>query len=234
MIEAIDIRKSFGRLEVLRDINLRIESGEITALLGPSGAGKTTLLQVMGTLMPPDSGRILYDGEEVTGRGDRALSDFRNRHIGFVFQFHQLLPEFNALENVMLPALIGGVSRKAAASRASELLERTGLAGRMDHKPSQLSGGECQRVAVARALVNRPSVIFADEPTGSLDTRNRDEIKQLFKSLCADFGHTIVIVTHDLSLASIAHRVVSMDDGRIIPADKANQPACEDVRKEEQ
>lgn len=216
MIEAIDIHKSFGNLEVLHGISLTIDRGGITTLLGPSGAGKTTLMQVIGTLMAPDRGRVLYDGEEITGLSDKRLSAFRNRHIGFVFQFHQLLPEFNALENVMLPALIGGASRRDASRRAAELLDTLGLSGRADHKPSQLSGGECQRVAVARALVNKPSVVFADEPTGSLDPRNRDEIKSLFASLCADFGHTFVIVTHDLSLASIAHRVVRMDDGVII------------------
>lgn len=216
MIEAIDIHKSFGNLEVLHGISLTIDRGGITTLLGPSGAGKTTLMQVIGTLMAPDRGRVLYDGEEITGLSDKRLSAFRNRHIGFVFQFHQLLPEFNALENVMLPALIGGASRRDASRRAAELLDTLGLSGRADHKPPQLSGGECQRVAVARALVNKPSVVFADEPTGSLDPRNRDEIKSLFTSLCADFGHTFVIVTHDLSLASIAHRVVRMDDGVII------------------
>lgn len=216
MIEAFDIHKSFGSLEVLHGISLDIRSGGITTLLGPSGAGKTTLMQVIGTLMAPDRGRVLYDGEDVTGLSDKRLSAFRNRHIGFVFQFHQLLPEFSAMENVMLPALIGGASRRDASRRAAELLETLGLAERGGHKPSQLSGGECQRVAVARALVNKPSVVFADEPTGSLDPRNRDEIKNLFASLCADYGHTFVIVTHDLSLASIAHRVVRMDDGVII------------------
>lgn len=233
MIEAIDIHKSFGRLEVLHGINLTIEPGKITTLLGPSGAGKTTLMQIMGTLMAPDKGRVLYDGKEVTGLSDSRLSAFRNRHIGFVFQFHQLLPEFNAVENVMLPALIGGASRRAARERAASLLEMLGLADRISHKPSQLSGGECQRVAVARALVNKPSVVFADEPTGSLDPRNRDEIKRLFASLCVDYGQTFVIVTHDLSLASIAQRVVRMDDGMIISdetiPDDANQDASADV-----
>lgn len=228
MIEAIDIHKSFGNLEVLHGISLTIDRGGITTLLGPSGAGKTTLMQVIGTLMAPDRGRVLYDGEEITGLSDKRLSAFRNRHIGFVFQFHQLLPEFNALENVMLPALIGGASRRHASRRAAELLDTLGLSGRADHKPSQLSGGECQRVAVARALVNKPSVVFADEPTGSLDPRNRDEIKSLFTSLCADFGHTFVIVTHDLSLASIAHRVVRMDDGVII-ADETNSRTDENL-----
>lgn len=228
MIEAIDIHKSFGNLEVLHGISLTIDRGGITTLLGPSGAGKTTLMQVVGTLMAPDRGRVLYDGEEITGLSDKRLSAFRNRHIGFVFQFHQLLPEFNALENVMLPALIGGASRRDASRRAAELLDTLGLSGRADHKPSQLSGGECQRVAVARALVNKPSVVFADEPTGSLDPRNRDEIKSLFASLCADFGHTFVIVTHDLSLASIAHRVVRMDDGVII-ADETNSRTDENL-----
>ena len=225
MIEAIDIHKSFGSTEILHSINLRIEPGQITALLGPSGAGKTTLMQIVGTLMPPTRGRVLYDGKEVTGMKDRKLSEFRNRNIGFVFQFHQLLPEFSALENVMLPALIGGGSRSEASKRAKEMLDYLGLGDRLKHKPAQLSGGECQRIAVARALVNKPSVVFADEPTGSLDPRNRDEIKQLFLSLCRDYGHTFVIVTHDMSLASIAHRVVRMDGGRII-AEESNEPAA--------
>lgn len=228
MIEAIDLHKSFGRLEVLRGITLDIAPGEITAFLGPSGAGKTTLLQVLGTLMSPDSGRVLYDGKDVTQLNDKQLSAFRNRHIGFVFQFHQLLPEFSALENVMLPALIGGSARTQAKARASELLGLLGLGDRMSHRPAQLSGGECQRVAVARALVNKPAVVFADEPTGSLDPRNRDEIKSLFYSLCRDYGHTFVIVTHDLSLATIARRVVRMDDGIVTSdetiASEANQP----------
>lgn len=223
MIKAIDIHKSFGQLEVLHGINLDIEPKQITTLLGPSGAGKTTLMQVTGTLMPPDKGSVLYDGEEVTGLSDKKLSAFRNRHIGFVFQFHQLLPEFSAVENVMLPALIGGAARSAARKKASELLDMLGLSDRLTHKPSQLSGGECQRVAVARALVNEPAVVFADEPTGSLDPRNRDEIKNLFTMLCRDYGHTFVIVTHDLSLASIAHRLVKMDDGRIIAEEQTGE-----------
>lgn len=235
MIEAIDIRKHFGHLEVLRGISLRIDQGGITALLGPSGAGKTTLLQVMGTLLPPDGGSVLYSGEDVTRLPDGKLSAFRNRQIGFVFQYHQLLPEFSAVENVMLPALIGGASRHAARVRAAELLDRLGLADRMKHRPAHLSGGECQRVAVARALVNEPAVVFADEPTGSLDARNRDEIKRLFSELCGEFNQTFVIVTHDLSLASIAHRVVRMDDGAVSaddPGDAAqqsNQPEGADV-----
>ena len=231
MIEAIDIHKSFGNLEVLHGISLKIEPGCITALLGPSGAGKTTLMQIMGTLMTTDSGKVLYDGKEVTGLKDKELSAFRNRNIGFVFQFHQLLPEFNAVENVMLPALIEGKSRSEAKRRASELLDSLGLGDRLRHRPSQLSGGECQRVAVARALVNNPEVVFADEPTGSLDPRNRDEIKSLFTSLCTDFGQTFVIVTHDLSLASTAHRIVRMDGGTII-AEETNHKESADVINE--
>ena len=214
---------------MLRDISLRIAPGGITALLGPSGAGKTTLLQILGTLMQPDGGRVLYDGEDVTRLKDRKLSAFRNRHIGFVFQFHQLLPEFSAEENVMLPALIGGATRSAARRRAQELLAMLGLEERLRHKPSQLSGGECQRVAVARALVNKPSVVFADEPTGSLDPVNRDDIRSLFASLSADYGHTFVIVTHDLSLATIAGRVLRMDGGKVTSDEEANQSARENV-----
>lgn len=235
MIEAKEIRKRFGTLEVLRDIDLHLEPGGITALLGPSGAGKTTLLQILGTLMQPDSGKVLYDGEDVTALKDKKLSAFRNRHIGFVFQFHQLLPEFSAEENVMLPAIIGGATRTDARRRADELLDVLGMSERLRHKPAQLSGGECQRVAVARALVNKPSVVFADEPTGSLDPVNRDEIRSLFARLNSEFGHTFVIVTHDLSLASIAGRVLRMDGGVISSDDlTANQSAPGNVIEIEQ
>ena len=233
MIEAKNLHKSFGKLEVLKGIDLNISSGEITTFLGPSGAGKTTLLQVLGTLMPPDVGQVLYEGKDVTGLSDKMLSEFRNRHIGFVFQFHQLLSEFSAAENVMLPALIGGTSKKDARKRSEELLSLLGLSDRINHKPSQLSGGEAQRVAVARALINNPGVVFADEPTGSLDPQNRLEIQNLFASLCEEFGHTFVIVTHDLSLASIAHRVIKMDDGIIISDEStgkmSNQEGMKDV-----
>lgn len=213
MIELIDIHRSFGSLEVLKGVSLEIPEREITAIVGPSGAGKTTLLQVAGTLLAPDSGRVVYDGEEVTRLPDKQLSAFRNRHIGFVFQFHQLLPEFDALGNVALPARIGGVRKSKAEARAMELLAMLGLAERARHRPAQLSGGECQRVAVARALINNPEVVFADEPTGSLDSHNRRELQTLFSTLCRDLGQTFVIVTHDPSLASIASNTVTMDDG---------------------
>lgn len=216
MIELKNINKSYGDLRVLDDVNLRIEEGEIVAIIGPSGAGKTTLLQIGGTLDRPDSGQVLYGGEEVTRLRDRKLSAFRNGNIGFVFQFHQLLPEFTALENVALPALIGGASRGEANKRALELLSLLGIENRADHKPSQLSGGERQRVAIARALVNKPKVVFADEPTGSLDSRNRDEITNLIVKLNRELGQTFLIVTHDQTMASMASRVVGMADGRIV------------------
>jgi lipoprotein-releasing system ATP-binding protein len=227
MIELHDIHKSFGSLEVLKGIDLQIADHEITAIVGPSGAGKSTLLQIMGTLSRPNAGRILYDGFDVTSLSDRRLSAFRNSKIGFVFQFHQLLPELSALENVMLPARIAGTSRRISAQRAAELLELMGLEARAHHKPAQLSGGERQRVAVARALINNPEIIFADEPTGSLDSKNRDEIQALFRSLCQERGQTFVIVTHDSSLASVASRVVEMADGCIVPAVDTAAPAAE-------
>ncbi len=208
-----DIHKSYGRLEVLRGISLEIRSGQITSIVGPSGAGKTTLLQIMGTLDNPDSGRVLYDDLDVTILSDKRLSAFRNRHIGFVFQFHQLLPEFTALENVMLPALIGGSRRAEAETRAAMLLDSLGVSERAHHKPAALSGGEKQRVAVARALVNNPDIVFADEPTGSLDSRNRDEMQQLFLDLRQRFGQGFVIVTHDPELASAGERIIHMRDG---------------------
>lgn len=216
MLEIIDINKHYGSLHVLKDVNLTIGENEIVTILGPSGAGKTTLLQIAGTLDTPDSGRILYDGEAVQGLSDKKLSAFRNSHIGFIFQFHQLLSEFSARENVALPAMIGGMSRAKALRRADELLDLLGLADRRQHKPAQLSGGERQRTAVARALVNNPRVVFADEPTGSLDSRNRDEIQELFSSLCDSLGQTFVIVTHDPSLSGIADRTIHMADGQIV------------------
>lgn len=216
MLEIIDINKHYGSLHVLKDVNLTIGEKEIVTILGPSGAGKTTLLQIAGTLDTPDSGRILYDGEAVQGLSDKKLSAFRNSHIGFIFQFHQLLLEFSARENVALPAMIGGMSRAKALRRADELLDLLGLADRRQHKPAQLSGGERQRTAVARALVNNPRVVFADEPTGSLDSRNRDEIQELFSSLRDSLGQTFVIVTHDPTLSDIADRTIHMADGRVV------------------
>lgn len=213
MIRLESIRKSFGDLEVLRGIDLTIEKGEILAVVGPSGAGKTTLLQIAGTLEKPSSGQVIYDDTDITRLNDRKLSAFRNANIGFVFQFHQLLPEFTALENVAIPALIGGVSKSKAEARASELLEILGLTDRMRHKPAQLSGGEKQRVAIARAIVNSPSVVFADEPTGSLDSRNRDEIRQIIQTLRENLRQTFVVVTHDTSIAGFADRTVTLVDG---------------------
>lgn len=222
MLEIRNINKSYGNLPVLRDVSLTVGEREIVTILGPSGAGKTTLLQIAGTLDPADSGQVLYDGVNVTGLPDRRLSEFRNRNIGFIFQFHQLLAEFTARENVALPAMIGGMARNKALKRADELLAMMGLADRSGHKPAELSGGERQRTAVARALVNTPRVIFADEPTGSLDSRNRDEIQALFARLRDELGQTFVIVTHDPTLATVADRTVSMADGRIVSIESAN------------
>lgn len=213
MITIKDIKKSFGSLEVLKGIDLHIEKGEVVSIVGPSGAGKTTLLQIIGTLDKPDSGSILIDNVNVTTLSQKKLADFRNRHIGFVFQFHQLLPEFTALENIMIPAYIAGTSSKAAKQRAEELLQFMGLSDRAKHKPNELSGGEKQRVAVARALVNNPAVILADEPSGSLDSKNKEELHQLFFDLRDKFGQTFVIVTHDEQLASITDRTIHMRDG---------------------
>lgn len=215
MIEIKDIHKSFGVLQVLRGIDVTIKAGEIVSIVGPSGAGKTTLLQIAGTLDKPDSGKVLYDGVDVLSLSEKKLSAFRNRNIGFVFQFHQLLPEFTALENVAIPALIKGESRQAAYRRAAELLDYLGLSDRAGHKPSELSGGEKQRVSVARALVNKPAVVFADEPSGSLDTKNKQELHNLFFNLRKEFGQTFVIVTHDESLAAVSDRVLKMRDGMI-------------------
>lgn len=216
MIKAENISKRFSTVEALRGVSVEIRRGEIVAIVGASGAGKSTLLQILGTLMSADSGRVEIAGVDVSRLGERELAAFRNRHIGFVFQFHHLLPEFTALENVMMPALIGGVSRREAESRALELLEVVGMSHRTSHKPVELSGGEQQRVAIARALVNRPSVVLADEPTGNLDTRNRDEIERLLVDVRERFGQTIVMVTHDEVLASLADRKISMSDGTIL------------------
>ena len=215
MITAKDITKSFGDLQVLKGIDLYIEKGEIVSIVGPSGAGKTTLLQIMGTLDKPDSGTIEIDGEDISKLKQTALSKFRNKNIGFVFQFHQLLPEFTALENIMIPAFIAGTGKSEAKKRAEELLAFMGLTDRANHKPNQLSGGEKQRVAVARALMNRPSVIMADEPSGSLDSRNKEELHRLFFELRDKLGQTFVIVTHDESLAKLSDRIVHMKDGVI-------------------
>lgn len=220
MIQACNIHKSFGPLEVLKGIDITIQQGEIVSIVGKSGAGKTTLLQILGTLEKPDASNssdpsILINNVDVLKLKDRDLSDFRNRHIGFVFQFHQLLPEFSALENVMMPALIARLPKREARARGEELLKFLGLADRMTHLPNELSGGEKQRVAVARALMNRPDVIFADEPSGSLDTQNKQELHQLFFDLRKEFGQTFVIVTHDESLASMSDRIIHMADGLI-------------------
>ena len=215
MIQLHGITKSFGSLQVLRGIDLQVNRGEVVAIVGPSGAGKTTLLQIMGTLDRPDEGEVIIDGENVSRLSATKIAHFRNKNIGFVFQFHQLLPEFTALENVMIPALIGGTSKKEARQRAQELLDFMGLAARADHKPNQLSGGEKQRVAVARALVNHPAVVFADEPSGSLDTHNKEELHRLFFDLRDRMGQTFVIVTHDEALASQTDRTIHMLDGYI-------------------
>ena len=216
MIDIKNITKSFGNLQVLKDINLHINKGEVVSIVGPSGAGKTTLLQIISTLDKPDSGTICLDGIDVNKLSTRKLSDFRNQHIGFVFQFHQLLPEFTALENIMIPAYIAGKSNSEAKQRALELLEFMGLSDRANHKPAELSGGEKQRVAVARALVNKPAVILADEPSGSLDSKNKAELHQLFFDLRDKFGQTFVIVTHDEGLAAITDRTIHMKDGEIL------------------
>ena len=216
MISVDNIHKSFGPLEVLKGISLSIQDGEVVAIVGKSGAGKTTLLHIMGSLDKPDRGEVIINGTCLQKLSDKDLSEFRNKHIGFVFQFHQLLPEFSALENVMMPALIAGIPNSKARCRGEELLDFLGLKDRLRHKPDELSGGEKQRVAVARALMNKPDVVFADEPSGSLDTLNKKELHQLFFNLREEFKQTFVIVTHDESLAQMSDRIISMSDGKII------------------
>lgn len=215
MIQVKNIHKSFDTLEVIKGVSLDVRDGEVMSIVGPSGAGKSTLLQIMGTLDRPDSGEVIYNGESVLQLNEKKLSHFRNRSIGFVFQFHQLLPEFSMLENVAMPALIGGKDYRTAFARAKELIDYLGLSDRADHRPAQLSGGERQRAAVARALMNHPSVVLADEPSGSLDTHNRMELHKLFFNLRRDMGQTFVIVTHDENLAADSDRVVHMTDGVI-------------------
>ena len=216
MIELKNIYKSFGSLEVLRNVSATINNGEVVSIVGPSGAGKTTLLQIAGSLDKADSGNILYDGIDISTLSEKKLAEFRNSKIGFVFQFHQLLPEFTAIENVAIPALIAGGKKADVMRIASELLSLVGMQERTDHKPSELSGGEKQRVAVARAIINSPDVIFADEPSGSLDSKNKDELHKLFFDLRARFNQTFVIVTHDEHLASMCDRILKMEDGKFI------------------
>lgn len=216
MIEIQHINKSYGSLQVLRDINAKIDRSEIVGIVGPSGAGKSTLLQIAGTLDRPDSGTIAYDGVDVSTLSERRLAAFRNKNIGFVFQFHQLLPEFTALENVAIPALIKGDNRKDAFARARQLIDFLGLSERTDHKPAELSGGEKQRISVARALMNQPDVIFADEPSGSLDSKNKQDLHQLFFDLREELHQTFVIVTHDETLAANCDRILHMRDGVIV------------------
>ena len=224
MIDIKGITKSFGSLQVLKGIDLRIEQGEVVSIVGPSGAGKTTLLQIIGTLDKPDGGEITIDGTDVSKLSSKKLSEFRNKRIGFVFQFHQLLPEFTAVENIMLPALIAGASKGEAKKRAMELLDFMGLSERAGHKPAELSGGENQRVAVARALVNKPAVILADEPSGSLDSKNKAELHQLFFDLRDKTGQTFVIVTHDENLAAITDRTIKMKDGMLETENSPKEP----------
>ena len=219
MIEIKGVTKSFSSLQVLKGIDLRIEKGEIVSIVGPSGAGKTTLLQILGTLDKPDSGSVVVDGIETSTLSTNKLSEFRNMHLGFVFQFHQLLPEFTAIENIMIPAYIAGMKPKETRNRAEELLEFMGLSDRATHKPNELSGGEKQRVAVARALMNNPAVILADEPSGSLDSKNKEELHKLFFELRDKFGQTFVIVTHDETLATLTDRTIHLKDGRIVGED---------------
>lgn len=216
MIKAQNIHKSFGSLEVLKGVSLNVSPAEVVSIVGPSGAGKTTLLQILGTLSPMDSGSLSINGEQIESLGDKQLSDFRNRQIGFVFQFHNLLPEFTALENIMMPALIARRNHKEAEQEATNLLKMMNLSERATHKPSALSGGEQQRVAIARALINHPALLLADEPSGNLDTKNREEIHSLFFRLRDELGQTTLIVTHDEGLAAMADRKISMLDGKIL------------------
>lgn len=216
MIQAKGIEKAFGSLKVLKGIGMEVGKSEVISIMGASGAGKSTLLQILGTLSTPDAGSLIIDGVDVLSLGSRELSEFRNKRIGFVFQFHHLLPEFTALENVMIPAFIAGRSKKDAEAAAKELLTELGLAERFSHKPSELSGGEQQRVAIARALINRPAVLFADEPSGNLDSKTKDEIHRLFFTLRDKYGQTVVIVTHDPELAEMCDRSLYMVDGQFV------------------
>lgn len=216
MIYTSGITKSFGPLQVLKGIDLNIKKGEFVSIIGASGAGKTTLLQIIGSLDKADAGSVTVDGVQINGLSDKQLAAFRNKHIGFVFQFHQLLPEFTALENVCIPAFIAGTKTSEVKKRAQELLEQLGLGDRTHHKPNELSGGEKQRVAVARALINRPSLILADEPSGSLDSANKKELHSLLRKLCNDYGLTVLVVTHDQDLAQVSDRIIEMRDGSIL------------------